>query len=371
MEKQLKIMLLEDREEDAELIERCLRRADLMFETLRVDTREEFIEGLEAFKPDVILSDHSLPQFNSIEALKIYKKVNPKLPFILVTGTVSEEFAVNCLKEGADDYILKSNLVRLPNAIKNAIQNRWYENNRQQQKETLELQNYQLLKVNSELDKFVYSISHSLRAPLSTVLGLTHIVSQESEQDVQAIKGYFEMIEKCITGLDNTIRNILHYSQNFKTDIEIQEINLRKLLQEIVDETEGQYKVGKVNKHIEIKNQEFIHSDSYRLGIILTNLISNAFVFAKTDEPFIGIEAAVHPGYVVIHVKDNGAGIPENQKEKIFDMFYRASYKSRGEGLGLYIVKEMVEKLKGSISFESILGIGTDFKLCIPNNVTG
>jgi len=124
MEKEIKILMLEDMEEDAGLIDEVLQAEKIVFSRVRVDTREEFTDALKKFRPDVVLSDHSLPSFNSIEALKICHENGLNLPFILVTGTVSEEFAVNCLKRGADDYVLKSNLTRLPMAIRYALRRR-------------------------------------------------------------------------------------------------------------------------------------------------------------------------------------------------------------------------------------------------------
>src|ERR1700722_18869848 len=100
----LKILMLEDVETDADLIQRQLTRDKLKFTTERVDEEQEFIDALGSFKPDIILSDHAMPQFNSMAALQIAQKLAPKVPFILVTGSVSEEFAVNCIKSGADDY---------------------------------------------------------------------------------------------------------------------------------------------------------------------------------------------------------------------------------------------------------------------------
>src|SRR5882762_2298948 len=109
----LRILILEDVQDDVVLIEYALRKDGIQFEMMQVDSQEMFIRGLHEFKPDVILSDHSLPQFNSMEALKICRAQGLTIPFILVTGTMSEEFAVSCLKEGADDYVLKLNLTRL------------------------------------------------------------------------------------------------------------------------------------------------------------------------------------------------------------------------------------------------------------------
>src|SRR5579872_5136135 len=108
----MKILMLEDDATDADLIKRALSKDKLEFNSECVNAENAFIHALYEFKPDVILSDHALPQFNSIAALKLAKKIIPDSPFILVTGSVSEEFAVSCIKSGADDYILKTNLTR-------------------------------------------------------------------------------------------------------------------------------------------------------------------------------------------------------------------------------------------------------------------
>lgn len=122
--KALRILLLEDSENDAELAKRTIRRHGIDFISIRVDQREEFVQAVGEFRPDVILSDHSLPQFNSMEALRISKKLGFRGPFILLTGAVTDEFAANCLKMGADDYVLKSNMQRIPTSILHALKKR-------------------------------------------------------------------------------------------------------------------------------------------------------------------------------------------------------------------------------------------------------
>ena len=117
----LKILHLEDIPTDAELVERELKKGNIVFEKMVVDTKEDFVNALKEFSPDIIISDHSLPAFNSMEALKIVKNTGIKVPFILVTATVSEEFAVNVMQSGACDYILKDRLQRLPNAVLHAM----------------------------------------------------------------------------------------------------------------------------------------------------------------------------------------------------------------------------------------------------------
>jgi len=121
MSSKLKILFLEDNVFDYELICRHLKRSDVDFEPLHVHTREDYIEALEMFKPDIILSDHRLPQFDSIAALEIAQEKRPLTPFVLVTGSVSEEFAATCIKKGAFDYVLKDNMIRLSNAVSTAM----------------------------------------------------------------------------------------------------------------------------------------------------------------------------------------------------------------------------------------------------------
>ncbi len=122
MTNKLKILHLEDLPSDAELVERVLRKGNIIFEKLVVDNKNDFTKALNEFSPDIILSDHSLPSFNSTEALKIVKASGLNIPFILITSTVSEEFAVSVLKMGVNDYILKDNMSRLPSAIEQVME---------------------------------------------------------------------------------------------------------------------------------------------------------------------------------------------------------------------------------------------------------
>jgi two-component system sensor histidine kinase UhpB len=143
----LKILHLEDLASDAEMVDRVLRKAKFDFEKKVVIDRPEFVQALREFKPDIILSDHSLPAFNSLEALRITREEGSHAPVILVTATVSEEYAVNVIKEGASDYILKDRLERLPNAVQNALDKQRMEEERRHADEALRSseQKYKLL----------------------------------------------------------------------------------------------------------------------------------------------------------------------------------------------------------------------------------
>src|SRR5918997_1605023 len=118
----LRILILEDVPMDAELVEYELERARMPFVSRRVDSREGFLEELEAFQPDVILSDYTLPRFDGMTALSLARERAPSIPFLIVTGSVNEETAVGCMKAGATDYLLKSNLARIGPAIAAALE---------------------------------------------------------------------------------------------------------------------------------------------------------------------------------------------------------------------------------------------------------
>ncbi|HTL82923.1 MAG TPA: SpoIIE family protein phosphatase [Bacteroidia bacterium] len=154
----MNILLLEDSEHDVELLERQLKKAELSFNLHVADSENEYVAELDAHPPDIILSDHSLPAFNSIEALRIARKIYHDIPFILVTGTVSEDFAVQCMKEGADDYILKSSLTRLPAAMANCLAKRQIK----REKEMVESLHTRLKSAYEEIEQMNKDITDSI-----------------------------------------------------------------------------------------------------------------------------------------------------------------------------------------------------------------
>lgn len=369
MKKHLRILVLEDMEDDLELIEYVLADAHLDFVATRVDNREDFIAALNNRQLDVILSDHSLPQFNSQEALAIYRESGLKIPFILVTGAVSEEFAVNSLKQGADDYVLKSNLTRLPSAILNAVKQREAEVAKVLANDAMRKQYDELMKINKELDSFVYSVSHNLRAPLRSVLGLINVARIEDEKRGNTFNDYFGMMEQSIHKLDDTLKEILDYSRNARQDLTIEQIDINKLLTDNLERMQYMPGSSLIVKDIKIDEKYPLYSDKYRLSVVFNNIISNAIKYYdehKTD-PFLRISVEIKKDKVHMEFEDNGIGIDPEYLSKVFDMFFRATQNNEGAGLGLYIVQEAVEKLKGHVEIKSKLRRGTTFIIDIPN----
>jgi signal transduction histidine kinase len=225
--------------------------------------------------------------------------------------------------------------------------------------------NEQLQKANAELDRFVYSASHDLRAPLSSLLGLIEV----AKLDHAGIDHYLDMMKGKIQDLETFIKEIISYSRNARMDVKKQPINLKQTVDEVTEALA--FSVGNPDVRIEnvVPDDLVLYTDSLRLKIVLSNLIDNSLKYRdeKKDKPFIRIEAGERDDVKVIIVRDNGVGIDQVYLEKIFQMFFRASEHSKGSGLGLYIVKEALNKIDGSIQVESSLGAGTTFMVRIPS----
>lgn len=365
-EQALRILMLEDSSDDALLIERTLRKDNLSFIAACVDTESEFRDAIRTFRPDVVLSDHGLPGFNSREALKICLKERSLAPFILVTGTVSDDYAVACLREGADDYILKSNLTRLPAAIRSAVKKRKLEKLKRDARHNLRRKNEELVKINQELDNFVYSVSHNLRGPIASMLGLLDVAGMETK--LEAIRPILAMMGVSINRLDETIHEILDYSRNARTEIQLGELDWQHIVTESLRKVEYLDPKNHVKKHIELVTQIPSFSDGNRIVIILTSLLSNAMLYrseGRTHE--VSLRVIISQTECKIMVQDNGVGIAPEILPNVYQMFYRGIDKSHGAGLGLYITREIVNKLEGRISIRSVNKVGTAVTIQIPN----
>src|SRR5260221_9140829 len=370
MPKELRILMLEDLEDDAGLLDRALSKEKIAFTRIRVDTREEFVHALDTFNPDLILSDHALPQFNSIEALKIVQESKAEIPFIIVTGSVSEEFAVTCIKKGVDDYVLKSNLSRLHLAIKHAINEHQSKRIRKEHEEILQKQNAELVKINKELDSFVYNISHNLRSPLASVIGLINIAQLDRERAPDVVEQYFSMIKKSTLRLDDTLKEILDFSENLRTDIQISEISLNQLFDDSVSRVRNIKDSDKIEKQFTILNDTAFYSDYYRLSIILSYILSNSIQYRdeKKENQFVRVSALISETQATLSIWDNGVGIQSDRLPNVFDMFVRSNESSDGAGLGLYVVKDVIEKLNGTITIGSSHGEWTQVDVVLPNH---
>ncbi|MTI21153.1 PAS domain S-box protein [Fulvivirga sp. RKSG066] len=225
----------------------------------------------------------------------------------------------------------------------------------------------ELQKVNFELDSFVYHASHDLRSPLRSILGLIDLYRLESDEKVRL--ECIEKIEGSVKRLDDLVMELLSISRNDRVNDPHIDVNLMVEINHSISSyynasnTDGLEIITKVSQRIPFK------SDLTRVRIILNNLISNAIKYRSfhKERTFISIEATVTKKELVLKVEDNGEGIEESKLPHIFDMFYRATEKSEGSGLGLYIVKKVADKLDAEITVDSVELEGTTFTVTIPN----
>lgn len=199
--REYRILHVEDSQNDADLVKRQLNKAQLTFTYQLAQNRESYIKYLDDFQPEVILCDHSLPQFNSMQAYDIYLQKKLEIPFILVTGSVSEEYAVAMIKSGIDDYLLKTNLQRLAQAIEGALMKKKNESKIKEDEKKLKEQ-YIALK------EIAFMLSHQARAPIASVLGLIGLLNTRDMNDPMN-KEVLENIQKTTTLFDNAIHEIV------------------------------------------------------------------------------------------------------------------------------------------------------------------
>jgi signal transduction histidine kinase len=231
--------------------------------------------------------------------------------------------------------------------------------------ENLQRTNSELSKRNSELDNFVYSVSHDLRAPIASVLGLINLAKKD--HDVAMKDVYLELINKSAVQQDHFIKEILDQSRNSRLEIKREEI----LFQPMIEETFNQLKFASPNgqvvtKIVKVTQNKPFFSDRWRLKVILNNIISNSIRYRNGKDPVIEVNVDVNDDYALLQIQDNGKGIGKEHLENVCRMFYRATDDGAGSGLGLYIVKEAIDKLNGSFAIDSEIGKGTTVVMQIP-----
>ena len=235
----------------------------------------------------------------------------------------------------------------------------------QSEKEIL-TKNTELTKINAELDRFVYSASHDLRAPLSSISGLIHLI--ERSKDPNETEQYLNLMKGRIERLEQFIRDIINFSRNARSEIKTENVNIKELVDEAFEALKYIKGAEVIMLQNELPGSMTIAIDRTRLQIVLFNIISNAIQYMDTNktQSYVHFSSEPSKGQVIILIDDNGIGIDYSHHPKMFSMFYRASENAKGSGLGLYIVKETMDKLGGTISLQSVLGEGTRLTLKLP-----
>lgn len=236
---------------------------------------------------------------------------------------------------------------------------------RKEAEEKIRQQNELLAKANKELDYFVYSVSHDLRAPLSSILGLTSIygMSKTAAEKDEIVR----MISDRANVLDDFIREVLDYSRNSRLDLKLQPVLLWEVVDDLLRGVAHMEGYGEIDVRVDIPNDLTVETDAERLKVILSNLLTNAIHYRDRGKAsYILIKASRLENEWYMSVEDNGIGIKPEHLPRIFEMFYKAHDTSRGSGLGLYIAQEAVSRLRGVLEVQSEYGQGTTFRLRIP-----
>jgi PAS domain S-box-containing protein len=225
----------------------------------------------------------------------------------------------------------------------------------------------ELKKVNTELDRFIYHASHDLRSPLTTMMGLTNLI--DLDKTGEHTHQYNEMLKERIMHLDTLLHDLVSVAYNSTVNPDLEIIPFDKELQSIIRYEVGQNESVKVDFRLDAKAD--FYSDAIRIKAILKHLVSNAFKYYNKHEAYswVNILITVSESAATIEIEDNGIGIDQVQQGRIFEMFFRATNEVQGTGLGLYIVKAMIDKLGGQIHFQSTRGMRSFFRVIIPNQI--
>lgn len=335
------------------------------FDVTVANSAQEAIDILKEKEFEVIVSDERMPEMTGVEFFKAIKDEYPKPVRMLLTGYADIESVINAINEGhVYRYISKPwEETDLKLTIDNAVQ--FYNAQNELSERNIELQ-----KAYNELEKFVYSASHDLRAPLASVLGIVRLAKME-ELEPEEYDGYMTKIETSVNKLDMLLQNIISYYRSARLESMDSEVQFDKLIQSALDSFEYYEHASKIRFQVNVQQNGPFNGDTTRIQIVLNNLISNAIKYQREEETDkqVTINATVADGKAVVSISDNGVGIKPDEVENIFTMFYHSAQKNAGSGIGLYIVKETLEKLSGSIEVESEQGKGTTFTITIPEKI--
>jgi len=377
--KELKILILEDLFSDAQLIKRKLKRGNLKFTSITVDTREDFLKALDEFLPDIILADYRLPDFTGIEAVELAGKKYPDIPVIIVTASINEETAVNCMKNGAVDYVLKDNLSRLSHAIERAIEKKRIEEEKRRTDEELRTLNVELekrveerttdlMKAQKELlenerlaviGQLAASLGNELKDPLVTVHDYINDLKSKFTDTNGEVQEKLDGIDKAVTKVNRLIDELLEFvcvPESNPSQIDPVEIVKSAVSNISIPENIGLFIPEK-------KECPILYGDREQIERIVKNLLINAIQSMPSGgELFVKTGNLGNRGY--LEVTDTGMGIEMEEMEQIFEPLY--STKSGGIGLGLSICKRYAQINGGKIQAKSIPGKGATFRLFLP-----
>lgn len=387
----LRILHLEDSPSDAVLAREFLEAEGIRTDVRRVETRQQFEEALEAGGVDLILADFQLPAFDGITAFLLARQVSPDVPFIMLTGKLGEEYAIDTLALGVTDYILKQRLARLAPAVRHALEQQRERRQRREAEEALqrhqeqledlvrqrtallEERNAELAVANRDLELFVASASHDLRTPLVIIGGFARRLEATCADRIEPAG--IDMLHKVIAAaqrMEQLLDDLLTFFRASKAVPKLATIDIEAMAREVFEELRPL--VGSRRVQLDVAALPRASGDAAMIRQLLVNLLANAVKFTAPRDPALievsGWEDGTASGYCV---QDNGIGFDMGESGRLFELFQRLHdrHEFPGTGIGLATVKRIVEKHGGKVWVSSAVDRGARFCFTLPRVAVG
>jgi signal transduction histidine kinase len=366
---QLRVLHVEDNQLDAELVAQALRKGGFSVSMVVVQAEAEFERELRLQHPDVVIADYNLPQWKGMDALEVLRREGLEIPLILVSGALGDITAVECIKRGATDYVLKDGLARLPEAVRRALQEKRLLRLRRQAEEDLARKVEELARSNADLEQFAYVASHDLQEPLRMVAAYTQLLAEryrgKLDENADKFIGY---ASEGALRMQSLIQDLLAFSRvgrngSGRVDCDAVMGEVLMTLGPAIQES------GAVVTHEKLPE---VWANRSQMAQVLQNLVGNAIKFRGEEPPVISVEAEKAGQQWLFSVSDNGIGIAPEYAENIFVVFQRLHGRTEypGNGIGLAICKKIVEHNGGKIWVEPRAGHSSDhgsiFKFTMP-----
>ncbi|HZQ70790.1 MAG TPA: ATP-binding protein [Terriglobales bacterium] len=360
----LRALMVEDEPADAELALQALRLADLEVTADVAQTAAEFSELIKKNSYEVVLADYKLPGWNGMESVEIVRREGLDIPVILVSGALGELTAVECIKQGAADYILKDHLARLPGSVRRAIrETKLRQEHRQSQDD--------LARSNRDLEQFAYVASHDLQEPLRMVATYTQLLEERygSKLDAEANRYIHYAVDGALR-MQKLVQDLLAFSRVGRQGETLESTDCNLVLQVALENLDAARKES--GAIIQSCHLPVLIADRSQLVQVFQNLIGNAIKFRGSEPPWIQVRAELIGKEWVFSVADNGIGIAPEHADSVFVIFRRLHARTEypGNGIGLSICKKIVEQHGGRIWVESQVGHGSTFRFTLPSKTT-
>jgi len=364
---ELRVLHVEDNELDAELVAQALRKGGFSFSVVVVQTETGFERQLRLQSPDVVIADYDLPQWKGMEALDVLRREGLEIPLILVSGALGDVTAVECIKRGATDYVLKDGLARLPEAVRRALQEKRMLRLRRQAEQDLARKVEELARSNADLEQFAYIASHDLQEPLRMVATYTQLLGERYrgrlDENADKFIGY---ASEGALRMQTLIQDLLAFSRVGRSGDACGRVDCDAAVEEVLQSLGPAMRAsGAVVTHAALP---MVWADRSQVAQIFQNLIGNAIKFRGKEALAISVQAEKAGQQWLFSVSDNGIGIAPEYREHIFVVFQRLHTRAEyaGNGIGLAICKKIVEHCGGKIWVEAQADHGSIFKFTMP-----